>query len=246
MAGLVSVVSASTIQVGGFSGELAQADIENCSSTSPVYAKSNGTRSIRAGGFVGSLITDGVGTNIKNCYALGNVVADNTNSSSSEAVYAGGLVGYNETTVTSSVERSFAAGAVTAQSAGSGAVYAGGVVGYNDGSTLSNNAALGASVTAKGGSSQTAARIYAYLASGSGSTNYAVDTMRIESSATYSALYINPTNPTGTTGTSPHGATANGSTFRNPAFWASTLGFSAAEWDFSTVAGRGYPELAGQ
>jgi hypothetical protein len=59
------------------------------------------------------------------------------------------------------------------------------------------------------------------------------------------AFYINPTYQTGNDGTSQHGATANGSAFRNPAFWTSSsyLGFDSAAWDFSTVAGRGYPLL---
>jgi hypothetical protein len=59
-------------------------------------------------------------------------------------------------------------------------------VGYKYSGLLSNNAALGQSVTVTGGaSSRTAARVYAYPASGGGTNNHALNTMRLERSAIY-------------------------------------------------------------
>jgi hypothetical protein len=179
-------------------------------------------------------------------------------SSSNQAVYAGGLAGYITNTA-SSVERCFAASAVTAQSAGSGAVYAGGVVGYKASGTLSHNAALGGAVTVKGSGTKTAARVYAYPASGGGTTNYALDTMRIEKSSAYGSYYFpywDGTNSelspayyrvsSSTNAADPDGSSAAASAFRNSGFWTTTLGFSATEWDFGGVVGRGYPKLAWQ
>jgi hypothetical protein len=110
---------------------------------------------------------------------------------------------------------------------------------------VSNTAALGASVTAKGDASRIAARVYAYPTSGGGSANYALDAMRVESSA-YDSINPPASSPSSTGSSTQHGATANGSTFRDPVFWTSPsyLNFGSTAWNFSTVASRGYPTLA--
>jgi hypothetical protein len=68
--------------------------------------------------------------------------------------------------------------------------------------------------------------------------------MRVESS-TYDNINPPASSPSSTGSFTPHGATANGSTFRDPVFWTSStyLNFSSAAWNFSTVASRGYPKL---
>lgn len=123
--------------------------------------------SISAGGLAG-YIENG---SIQNCYALGTVLADNPHASAASP-RAGGLVGELKST---DLSYCFAKGSVTAQTAGSGAAYAGGIVGYRTGTNmLTNTAALGISVIAKGSATPTVGRIYAYSATAlpSGSVNY--------------------------------------------------------------------------
>jgi len=122
---------------------------------------------------------------------------------------------------------------------------------------VQNNAALCASVTAKGSGTLRAARIYGYpeTAPASGiSNNYAKDTMRVGTSA-YSDLTLTvTTTPTPIGDTQPHGATVDDSGFYSASFWtsASYLNFSAAtipnttaSWNFTSVTGKGYPTLTG-
>jgi hypothetical protein len=106
---------------------------------------------------------------------------------------------------------------------------------------LENNAALGQSVTVKGSSTDRRSRsVYAGPASdgtnlnGSGDTdtvgaaNYALDTLRIENSNSYSAFYIVPVYSVSDTAAMPNGARVSGSSFQNQSFWTSALGFSSS------------------
>ncbi|WP_461257470.1 hypothetical protein, partial [Treponema sp. R80B11-R83G3] len=209
---------------------------------------------------------------INNCYALGNVLADKTSSSAGD-IHAGGLVGYishpnDSSQPVCNVQYNFAAGSVTAQSV-SGAVYAGGIVGYRSapgtggGGVIQNNAALGASVTAKGSSAtRVAARIYGYPSTNIGSANYAKDSMRIEKSDVYGTLsfpYWDGVTPSSEPSTcyklintavaaDQNGVSVSSSVFNSSNIWtnASMLNFAAATpnpWNFTSVIGKGYPTL---
>jgi hypothetical protein len=226
---------------GGLAGS-----VESDSVVSRCYAAGS-VQAISIGGgepfYTGGLEGEVDDSEISDSYALGNVLADKTAGIS--PFYAGGLVGSFLGIAGKTIERCFSAGTVRSQSSeANGTIYAGGIVSHNNSGNLTHNAALGDSVTAIGGSSRTAARVYVF-SNGANSANYAVDSMRIESSSSYNAIYIAPAYETGSNGTSQHGATANGSTFRNPAFWTTTLGFSSAEWNFGSVVSRGHPALAG-
>jgi hypothetical protein len=263
---------------GGLVGMAEGTNISECYATGAVSAQEIGRMAVVAGGLVGILGQVGEDnrtfpnwsvaqrkSSITNSYALGNVFAATPNGSN-VAVYAGGLVGRayiesgGDNPDAGKIAYNFAAGSVTAQSVSTGVeVYAGGVVGYKYSGELTNNAALGDSVTAKGGNSRTAARVYAYPTSGGGSYNYAVDAMRIEKSSVYGTYYFpywdgtipEPALPyytvsNSTTATAQNGASAAASAFRNSAFWtaSSALGFSTGQWNFGGVVSRGYPALA--
>jgi hypothetical protein len=215
----------------------------------------------QTGGLIG-LVDD---TTIRDCYALGNVLAEKDGGYL--PVYAGGLVGrFIADQQEISLERCFSGGAVRAQSSGTGAIYAGGVTGLNypysgHTVTLKNCAALGASVTAMGPGTRNIGRVYgASEGPGTSATadNYALDTMRIEKSDSAGTLYFpywdgvsaEPasyyTLSDSTISAVGDGASAAASIFRNPAFWTSTsyLNFSVDDaWDFSAVINRGYPKL---
>jgi hypothetical protein len=218
--------------------------IENCYARGPVTVSAN-QRGFYAGGFVAMIGTtemaeSPINANIRNCYALGNVTADRTGGTGD--VRAGGFVGYMNLKSGNTVEHCFSAGAVLAKGLGSGAVYSGGFVGYREsGGSLKNCAALGGGVTAQGGSSRKAARVYAYPASGGGANNYALKTMAIEEDSDYCKYDPDP-RPVDPDLTKPDGADAAASAFRTSGFWT-TLGFDGDDWDFSNVINRGFPTL---
>jgi hypothetical protein len=198
----INVNSARDTHVGGLVGILdQQSEINNCYATGNIRLVQNGNadtgetyfRSVSVGGLVG-LNRSSI---VNNSYALGNVLADKQGGSGT--LYAGGLVGYCPTTnngsaTSSTISNCFSRGQVSAQSATSQA-YAGGIVGsvsvnvstaYIIPTTISNSAALGASVTVKTSSARGVGRIYG---SSSGevtiSNNYANDSMRVETSNIY-------------------------------------------------------------
>jgi hypothetical protein len=254
----------SNLSTGGLVGYAPYIYISESYATGAVSAQKGASSAggISAGGLVGFLGYISATyyyqyASVSNCYALGNVFADNPNAAGG-AVHAGGLVGYAQIDATKSVDHSFAAGSVTAQSNSSSAVYAGGVVGYKVSGLLTNNAALGQSVTVKGsGTARRSRSVYASPASdgtnlnGSGDTdavgaaNYALDTLRIENSSSYSTFYIVPVYSVSDTATKPNGARVSGSSFQNQIFWTSTLGFSPGYWNFGGVVSKGYPALVG-
>ena len=165
---------------GGLVGLAARVEIRESYATGNVSARrgSGGNVSVMTGGLVGFLGyytgTFSTVSSITDCYALGNVSADNPNSASTANIYAGGLVGYAQITADTRpvdtdpdlysanagyIQRSFAGGSVTAQNASSGAgVWTGGVTGYIVSGGLLNTAATGrnreggrSSVSAQGG-----------------------------------------------------------------------------------------------
>jgi hypothetical protein len=274
--GNVNVVSTNTstaenagaFVVGGLLGMALSAEISESWASGKVSAWRTTNGRIFAGGLVGSLGAyhtqeaqhDHLRSSISDCYALGDVLADNSydGASSATQVYAGGLAGNVYIDSNNKIEHSFAAGSVTAQSFGTGAtVYAGGVMGYKwtAAGALSNTAALGAAVTVAGGNStRSAKRVYAYMSGGAGSRNFALKTMRTGTSAAYNGTPSFST-PTSSDDTSQHGKDASINDIRKADFWLDTAGLSfnyasggltgiSNVWDFAGIAGRGYPLLA--
>ena len=187
---------------GGLVGLAHGTDIIESYATGTVNAgKGSGTTPVIAGGLVGFLgwsansgvsdsgaWSDAQMSSITDSYALGNVTADNSTSAAAP-LYAGGLVGYMQINASKAVSNSFARGSVIAQNNGNAAVRAGGLVGFINTGIISNNAALGASVTAKGANAtRVAARIYANPATDIGTANYARQSMRVETSSSYSDI----------------------------------------------------------
>jgi hypothetical protein len=230
---------------GGLVGDVEYAVISQSYATGSVNVIKNTTNSnvVYAGGIIGYLLKS---SEVENCYALGDVLAD---SSSGDNVYAGGLVGYINANSGNKLANSFAAGSVTAQSNSSSAeVYAGGIVGYKADGTLSSNAALGAKIAATGGNNSTrkAARIYASSGGTAPQKNYALNSMLTDTDATYDE-YVPGSVVSSGTATSADGDGEGIGKFRTQDFWtgSSTLDFDPSLWSFTYLAGKGYPRLAG-
>jgi len=139
-----------TCYTGGFAGLLAtESSITSCYATGTVRSVYYGDRNVGVGGLVGFSL----GT-IKNCYALGDVLAEKTIGDTFPA-HAGGLVG--SSSWNGKIQYCFSAGQVIAQSAKTSA-FAGGIGGSVDsvdddeivGSDITNTAALGGSITVGG------------------------------------------------------------------------------------------------
>ncbi|MCL2805718.1 MAG: hypothetical protein FWD26_07260 [Treponema sp.] len=172
-------------RTGGLVGSSSNTNISSSRSSGSVTALRNSPGPLSVGGLVGHASDSG---SIKNCYATGNVLVDKTSAGTGE-VYAGGLVGYSSI----NIHNNFASGSVVSQSAGTSSVYAGGLVGYRESGNIQNNAALGASVTAKDlNAMRVAARVYGFPAlppaDGSISGNFAKDSMRIENAHYFDTL----------------------------------------------------------
>jgi hypothetical protein len=254
---------------GGLVGAADGTNISECYATGAVSAqKSGGAAPVNAGGLVGFLGGSNTDpdrgnamkrSSITDCYALGDVFADNPTSANA-AVYAGGLVGYAQITsdpADGKIANNFAAGSVTAQSASSSAVYAGGIAGYLESGALSNNAAVTRStasggmtkITLKGGGSTTGlGRVYGGAPS-SGPTfsgNRALDAMYLGKTADYydySPPYAVVSAADDADATSKEGQDVSIADLRTSVFWdTGGIGFDSAYWNFNGVA-RGYPAL---
>jgi hypothetical protein len=230
---------------GGLVGSATSTDISECYATGAVNARQEEGNAL-AGGLVGNL-TYG---DITDCYALGAVLADNQ----SGGVLAGGLAGRlmgDPLRGSASITKSFAAGAVRAQSPHSSAVlYAGGILGYVVGSptitTLSQTAALGPSVTVTGSYTETrsARRIYgnSNLTTFTTDTNYAFNEMLIRESTVYD-VPGNPITVSPTGADTKHGEDKGAGGFLSQTFWVATLGLATDKWNYSGLVGRGHPIL---
>jgi hypothetical protein len=274
--GNVNVASTTTneghiLAAGGLVGLALSTEISESWAGGSVYAEGQVNSRIYIGGLVGSLgdyegdITAHTSSSINNCYALGNVLANKsflTSDSSYIYIYAGGLAGHvqiGSSTDTRKIEHSFAAGSVAARCLDPGDVIplvcAGGVVGYiHANGKLSNTAALGAAVTVTGGSSTRSAKRVYPAGDGSGFSNVAVDTMRLEKGAAvaYYFPYWDGTTPepsayyilsASNDGNGQDGLTVSGSVFRTPSIWTPLFDGQSAAWDYSSLASRGYPTL---
>jgi 3D (Asp-Asp-Asp) domain-containing protein len=260
--GNVSATSYYYTYVGGFAGQYTGNRIANCYATGNVSA--NSTTNVAeeappryyAGGFVGFFDNNGY---ITDSYSTGNVESIVTSSNTRTLeVSAGGLVGH--ISLRGNIINCFAGGSVTAHRnrTGGDIIDVGGLIG-NAGSgsgSITNNAALGASVTAAGTDTKNIGRISG-RGTGTHTNNRAFDAMRL-----FSDTYANRLNPAPVSmGTRPlehntqDGRDARDSDFRRQDIWsfpASTnpstfhgLGFDPARWDFSTVSFRGHPVLRG-
>jgi hypothetical protein len=265
--GPVSSFATGTSYTGGFAGETSGFIIEECWASGSVTAKSNpgwhGSPTGGGGQTAGFIYAGGLAGRsgmVKNCYALGDVLADirYTGSTSNDEVYAGGLLGdvisnsYSEI-----VSYCFAKGNVTAQSNGAASanVFAGGILGIKtDNWHLNHCAALNDTVIAKGGTARNSARVGndGYYFSSYAERNYAQSEMFLEFQTDYryavpapvDPLYIGHDMPDGENATPGTGAGGLGTSN----FWTSTMGFNsstgspAGTWDMTGIS-RGYPRL---
>jgi hypothetical protein len=240
------------LAVGGFAGRADKNDgtavlntIQFCYAAGNVNATSTRSSGNETDFDVGGFIGKPEGTMISDCYALGEVFAD-AQTGAAVPVCAGGIAGYlaNDGAVQGTIQNCFATGSVTAKNAvSSKPVYAGGIVGYVASGTVQNNAALGSGVTAQGGNSQDAGRVYGSSAGTNQHNNYALSNMALEEDPSYTTYTPAPrTVVPGENG--QDGADASASAFRNQTIWTSALSFSTTNWDFSTIY-KGRPKLAG-
>ncbi|GHV94887.1 hypothetical protein AGMMS50293_12070 [Spirochaetia bacterium] len=185
-----TVTSVAEILIGGFAGQLIQADINNCSSTASVAVppEHTGSATIRTGGFSGILGSiDGVSSIVRNCYATGNVVSYGRTTQ-----HSGGFIGYsymstNNNTAKNSIAGCYATGSVTAvNSYSTTTVYyfaAGGLVGFADATDISECYAAGSvNATGTGSAPVSAGGLVGYL--GQTSTTPAIAIEQAKSSIT--------------------------------------------------------------
>jgi hypothetical protein len=266
------------LAVGGFVGRADKYDqdsvkntIQYCYATGKVSATSDRASGNVKDFDVGGLVGKPEGTEILDCYALGDVFAEAC--SGAIPVCVGGIAGYlgydttkadtTTPTVAGTIQRCFATGSVTARSAASGPVYAGGIVGYVAQSTTglkttaTQNVARGALILAESADAlnRKAGRVYG-ASVGSGtcayfdiSANYGLVTMKTGIGEYYDTA--SPSIPTSGIGLSDtNGADVANNTsstapggIKTQGFWTTTLNFNAATWNFSDVGYRGYPLL---
>jgi len=248
--------------VGGFAGQCF-ADISYCYSKSDIsvnstwsnstvggllgfsynaikycYAISNVSStgfSNRVGGLIGSNYAyDDSNPIIEDCYYIGNIFSDITLGNG--YFYFGGIGGQCDV-----VQRSFSRGTITVQNNIISSNNNVGIVGSN--STISNSAALGASITVTSPGTKNIGRVVGAVSGETLSNNYAYNDMKLYQSNTYGAGGITPTTPTSTNAASKDGADAHDGMFRTQSFWKETLGFSDDHWIFTTVGNMRHPIL---
>jgi hypothetical protein len=248
--------------IGGLVGLALGTEIRESWAGGEVTAQRTTNDMIYAGGLVGNL-GDYTGSDsvvypnrssISDCYARGDVLADKSATGTGN-VYAGALVGQVYIGSSYTIEHSFALGSVTAQSAGTAdhpidpditsKVYAGGVIGNKTvGGALSHCATLGAKIVATGGSTRNAARVYAASAGTAPANNYAVKTMKTETSNTYKGtLDINTPDSSDSASQNGKNVADDGTGLRYWYFWNYDLRFNPSLWNFADVTTRGYPLL---
>jgi hypothetical protein len=141
-----------------------------------------------------------------------------------------------------------------------GDIYAGGLVGYATTRSITNSAALGASVTAASSDTKNIGRVFGDTTTSNKSNNRAYDGMTL-----YSDVYAKKDNPDLVTTFTPstfahdnrYGADASYNDFHYSNVWRNAppasgapstfhgLGFLDANWIFTTVGYYGYPILKG-
>ena len=206
------------ILVGGFVGIGNASESWASGSLNIVFEHIPGN--VYIGGFAGE-------GNLSNCYALVDVLVDNSRSTSSNGyvdMYVGGLVGQG------GAEYCFAKGWVEVKSAINGSafpIYAGGIVGKQDGA-VRNCAALGHYVKTSGNINYAnVGRIAGYGTSLN--NNYADSGMVIGKAEKYGDVVPESTVSSSSTGIT----TINGADLTYNDFWTTTLGFSTSSWKFN-------------
>jgi hypothetical protein len=255
--GDVSIASYGGVFVGGFLGYTSgnTGTTSSCYATGNVSVVSRGTglsmannpQDTMAGGFSGYSASVGL---TSNCYALGDVFL--SKEFGTGTVYAGGFAGQ---LTNSNASNCFAKGKVTAQRNESGNSNAGGFAGRING-TFNNIAALGESVTTTGGTERNFGRIYG-TAGGTLRNSHAYNGMKLYRSATFGVVTeIDRVTSISGSHDNQHGKDLSFSDFHYDDFFiffppsgdnAPTtihgLGFSDADWIFTTVGYYGYPIL---
>ena len=136
------------VYVGGIVGYLSSGG----SSSSPLTLTASGTISVSGGNvYVGGLVGTSSGAYLSKCHTEMQITAIGSSSA-----YAGGLIGYNQNHITTTIADSYATGNVTVSDSSS--AYAGGLIGYNqnhitiaDSYATGNVAVSGASSSAYAG-----------------------------------------------------------------------------------------------
>ena len=235
------------VRAGGFLGHLSvNTNFSFCYASGDITINTQNYPNIYAGGFIG--ISGAIQT-YTDCYALGNVTVTKTGTTTTN-IYAGGFLGNANGPSTATVDRCFASGSVTVNSNSGTIIHAGGIAGNASYVNMQNSAALGASVTATGGTNVYIGRITG--TTGTLTNNHAFSSMDVLESATYNDSNPLPS-PSVTSTTKVHNGKDGVDTFAqffDQLFWRNVpglgiLGFDTDNWDFSTVWQRGYPVLQG-
>ncbi|MCL2138366.1 MAG: hypothetical protein FWH41_02415 [Treponema sp.] len=236
------------LYTGGLVGYSYCTDIEESFANLNITVSGNNNTDKYTGGISGYL-EEG---SIKNCYVKCVIGV-------SYSVSMGGVSGKIKDSI---VQHNISLGSVFCGTGVAGLdINSGGIVGETESSAISGNIALVSNVVASGNTdvTKTAARIYASPASGGGTNNFALKTMTLGTSSSFSwnfntdvALPTTSNDPD-----SPNGKDADLSDLVNINFWLDEngLAFNRKEgvggiegmeniWDFSTLTGRGYPALA--
>ena len=172
----VKVTTNGDINAGGFVGYIDGSNISRCYSLSYVYAE-NSNNYLYVGGLAGLL---GVGCEIFECYASGDVKGINTGSGGATAFSVGGLLGYsNSSESTTKIYNCYALGAVTFEKpGGDGYVNVGGITGVlQNYSNQIDHCFFGGTVTAirhTGGGANPNIRVGGIVGFGAGLPNCAV------------------------------------------------------------------------
>ena len=165
--GVTAHPRAGNLLIGGFAGQMAQVNISNCDSSSPVIVPAIDTSAggVHAGGFSGSLTSlSGTASNITNCFSSGSVNVHCRNAGTlipdGAGNYIGGLIGcalINGGSAFNTITQCYATGSATAvnHSGNTGLGFSvGGLVGLAISTDISECYATG-SVEARKGSGGT-------------------------------------------------------------------------------------------
>ena len=135
MTGSMEAASAATIHAGGIAGRSQASVTSKCWFDGSISTNAGST--VYAGGITGSLASN---ANLSNCYSAGSITGTNASY-----VYVGGISAINWSAVLQNCYSTAFVKALTYSSSGYSA-YVGGITGEFSDGTLSNNAALNASV----------------------------------------------------------------------------------------------------
>ncbi len=165
------------INAGGIAAVMLNGEIDGCSFRGNVTASADET-SASAGGIAGKMIRNS--TNISGCYVEGDSVITASTAANGQGVLAaaGGIAGYANTQLDSTIDSCIVDGIV------SSTYYAGGIAGEVHGTILSANTV---SKTASVSAAYSAGGIAGYMTSGASAKNNTVESGAVVAAETYSA-----------------------------------------------------------